>query len=298
MTKLVQAVIDGMALGSIYALIALGFVVVYRATEVINFAHGAIMLTGAYLVHQAAVVWGWPFAAAVVFGVLGCAAVGLLIEATVLRRMIGRPVFAIVMITLGIEIVVRTTTGIVWGTGPRSVGDPWGNSIQRVGDIVIADAKLAAFTVAVVLLVGFFAFFRLSRYGLAMRATALDPEAAMAMGIPTQRILGLSWAIGAGLAAVAGAFLATAAGGSGTFDQATGFVAFRAFPAAILGGLDSTSGAVVGGLLIGLVERLTAGYLPDALGQGFYVVAPYAVMIAVLLVRPQGLFGTRSVERI
>jgi branched-chain amino acid transport system permease protein len=214
--------------------------------------------------------------------------------------MVGRPVFAVVMITLGLEIIVRTGSVAYWNPDNKSVGDPWGNSAHRLGDIALSDARLAAIGATAVVLTLFFLFFRFTRTGLAMRAAALDQEVAMAMGISVRRVFAVSWGIAAALATLAGVFVATAAGGAGTLEPFNAFIALRAFPAAILGGLDSPGGAVLGGVVIGLVEVLAGGYSQeiDFLGQGFNNVAPYVVMIAVLLVRPWGLFGTREIERV
>lgn len=298
MDELLQLCFAGIALGARYALVALGFVVIYRATGVINFAQGGLVALGAYLAFQGTQRWELPFAAAVVFALLATALVGILIERLVLRRMVGQPAFAVVMITIGVLFVIEELIPTIWGSAARNLGDPWGVRTVDAGGVVLAVADLWTIALTAAALGAFFAFFRLSRYGLAMRAAAFDPEAALAQGISVRRVVALSWAIAGIVAALAGVTLAAGATG---VDPTISFIALAAFPAMILGGLDSPLGAVVGGLVIGVTQTLTAGYQPDWapwLGTNFHVVMPYLVMVVVLLVRPYGLFGTPEVRRV
>lgn len=298
MTDFLQFTFQGLALGAVYALIALGFVIIYKATEVINFAQGELMLLGAYLVFALNRQTSIGFYAAVVVAVVVMAAFGWGIERTVLRRMAGKPVFAVVMITIGLAIVLRQVVTAVWGATDRSLGDPWGSTTLHLGGVRLAAAGIATIVVAGLLVAAFFAFFRFTKAGVAMRATAFDHEASLAVGIPVRRVYAWSWALAAGIGTVAGVFLAAF---PKTLNPALGFVALRAFPAAILGGLDSPGGAVVGGFAIGFVELMVQAYAPEVapwLGKNVHVVAAYVVMIAVLMVRPYGLFGTREVERV
>jgi branched-chain amino acid transport system permease protein len=297
MTDFLQLAIQGIALGAIYALIALGFVIVYKATAVINFAQGELVLLGAYLVY-AFNQTGLPFAASVALAVLVMAGVGWAIERTVLRRMVGKPAFAVVMITIGLAIVIRQVVAAVWGFDDRLLGEPWATSRLQLGDVGVNVTSIVTIGAAGALLLLFFVFFRLTRAGIGMRATALDQEAALAVGIPVQRVFAQAWMIAGATAAIAGVFLVAF---PATLQPAVGFTALRAFPAAIVGGLDSPGGAVLGGILVGLVEVLVQGYQPQVapwLGNNLHVAAAYLLMIVVLMVRPYGLFGTRQVERV
>jgi branched-chain amino acid transport system permease protein len=297
-SDLVQLLVAGLSLGAVYALICLGFVVIYRATGVLNFAQGGLVVLGAYLTHQLVARWGLPFAAGMLLAMGGVAAFGLLLERFVLRRMVGQPVFAIILITLGVLFVMEQLCTAIWGYDVLLIGDPWGVSTLRLGAATIKVADLWTIAAAFLTLGGFFALFRLTTIGVAMRASASDPEAALAQGISPGAIHGLSWAVAGAVATVAGVLLA--AGPKGV-DLTLTAVAFRAFPAMILGGLDSAEGAVAGGLLIGLVEVFTAAYVAPAapwLGANFHVVMPYLVMIAILVVRPYGLFGREEVRRV
>lgn len=297
MTDFVQYVFAGSALGARYALVALGFVVIFRATGVINFAQGGLVAVGAYLTYQLAEESGLPFALAVVLAVALCGLLGALIERLVLARTVGQPAFAVIMITIGLLFVLEQVIPTIWGYGAQNLGDPWGIDTVDAAGLTLAVRDLWTLLLAAVALAGFFAFFQRSRYGLAMRAVAIDQEAALAQGISVRRVVAVSWAISGMVAALAGVTLAT---GAAAVTPTISFIALAAFPAMILGGLDSPGGAVVGGLLIGITQTLTAGYQPDHaawLGDNFHVVMPYVVMILILLVRPYGLFGSREVDR-
>lgn len=295
MTELLQSLLRGLGSGSVYALLAVGFVIIYKSTRVISFAQPALMLTGAVLVSYLAVEVN--FYLAVVLGAALVALLALLIERLALRPMVGKPVFVVAIITLGVDIVVRVVVNSFIGREVRQVGDPWGLDTVSIGSVAVETRYLAMMVTTAVLVTALFAFFRYSRIGLAMRATALDQEVALAQGISVGTVFALSWAIAGALAAVAGVFVGTGAG----IDQQTWIVALIALPAIILGGLDSVPGAVVGGLGIGVVQSLVGTYQGSYapwLGQNFAVVAPYVVMLLVLLIRPYGLFGTREVERV
>lgn len=298
MSDFLQLCFAGLALGARYALVALGFVVIYKATGVINFAQGAFVALGAYLAFNFRQTWGLPFAVALVLAVLVGASVGAGTERLLLHRMVGRPLFALIMMTVGILFVLNEVITWIWGQRTLNLGDPWGQDKVTVGDVVLPVKDLWTLGLAAVVLAGFFAFFRWSDLGLAMRATAIDQEAAMARGVDVKRVFTLSWAVSAGVAALAGVTLAA---GPAALSPGIWLIALAAFPAMILGGLDSPGGAVIGGLLIGVVQTLTAGYQPQHLpwlGESFSVIMPYVVMIAILMVRPYGLFGTKEVVRL
>lgn len=298
MTKFLELAFSGAIRGSLYALVALGFVVIYKSTGVINFAQGGLLLLGMYTTYNAHITWGLPFWLAVVLAASLTALVGALIERTVLRRMIGQPVFAVVMVTLGLLIIVQQVVPTIWGYDRLNLGDPWGLDKVSLGGINVEVKDLWTLGLVSAVLVAFFAFFRFSRYGVAMRATAFDQEAAIAQGISARRVFALSWAIAGVVATLAGVMLAA---GSGGVEPSKDIIALAAFPAIILGGLDSPLGAVIGGLVIGLSQSLTSGYQPEHaafLGDNFDIVMPYIVMVLILLVRPYGLFGTREVVRV
>jgi branched-chain amino acid transport system permease protein len=295
MTDVLESLIRGIGNGSVYALLALGFVIIYKATRVISFAQPALMIAGAVAVSYLAEVTG--FYVAVLLAALLVALVALGIERVAIRPMVGRPVFVVAIITLGIDVVVRVVVNAFIGTDVRQVGDPWGLSSVQIGGLAVQQRWIAMFLTAAVLVGLLFLFFRYTRYGLAMRAAAFDQETALAQGVSVGMVFALSWAFAGGLAAIAGTFVATGQG----VDQLTWIIALKALPAIIVGGLDSLGGAVVGGLTIGVVESLAQSYQGDFvpwLGQNFAVVTPYVVMLIVLLVRPYGLFGTREVERV
>jgi branched-chain amino acid transport system permease protein len=262
---------------------------------VINFAQGSLLLVGAYLVSVLATGLGLPFVAAVIAAIALLAAGGALFQTTVLRRMLGQPVFVLVMVTIGLSIVIDSAVPAIFGGNARILGDPWGASAVSVGGVTFNWVRIWTVVCTGLILVLYFVFDRVSRYGLAMRATAADEEAALAVGVPVTRVYALTWAIAGGVAAVGGLFLA---GFPSSVNPELGNVALRAFPAIILGGLDSPPGAVVGGIAIGIVEVLASGYAPAWMGNNFSDVAPYVVMILVLLCRPYGLFGTPPVERV
>ena len=311
--KLANATSSGVALGAIYALLALGLVLIYKATQVLNFAHGAIAALGAFFAAYLATVVNFPgryvsflpitlqWILSALVAVLITAVIGLVLERLAIRPMIGEPLFSVVMITIALDIVIRTITDDLIGTTPRPLGDPWGAGHLAIGPISPAKTEVATLIVTILTLIGIALFFR-SRYGVAMRATAFDQEAAMAQGISAGRIFAMAWAIGAGLAALAGIFSSvyprSALGVSGT----TAFFAFRALPAIVIGGLDSITGAVLGGFIVGLAETYAGVYLTGAtwsfLGVGFAGVMPYIVMLVVLLIRPYGLFGTEEIRRV
>lgn len=298
MNEFLQLCFAGLALGSRYALVALGFVVIYKATGVINFAHGALVTLGAYLAYNFHQTWGVPFAISVVMAVVAGGVVAALIQRVLLRRMVGRPVFGVIMITIGLLFLVNEVMAAIWGYDSHDLGDPWGIRTVTLGGVVLSVKDLWAIGIASVVLMAFFVFFRYSGIGLAMRAAAFDQEAALARGISVRRVFAWSWGIAGAVAALAGISLGS---GPAAVTPSLGLIALAAFPAMILGGLDSPAGAVIGGIVIGVTQTLTAGYQPDYaafLGTNFHVVMPYVVMILILLVRPYGLMGTKEVHRL
>ena len=300
MDKFLQLSFAGLALGVQYALVALGFVIIYKATHVINFAQGGFVVLGAFLAYNFTQTWDLPFFLSALIALIITAAVGIAVEALILRRMVGQPVFAVIMITIGLLIIINQIVTRIWGFTDLDMGDPWGIDTIEVADIVLRVKDLWTIGITAAVLVGFFLFFRYSSLGVAMRATALDQEAALAQGISARRVFAASWGISGFIAALAGVTLGA---GAGAVNVGIGFVALAAFPAMILGGLDSPGGAVVGGVVIGLTQLYTSGYQseewwPEWVGGNFHVVMPYVVMIIILMIRPYGLFGTKEVRRV
>ena len=297
MDKFLQLLLSGIALGGIYALVALGFVVIYKASGAFNFAQGGFVTLGVYLVYQFGDGWGVPFWAALVLAMILMAAVGMFLERAVIRPMVGKPTFTVVLITLGLLLIIEQVVRSVWNAPGLVMATPWGNGRSQLGSVTLRHADAWTMVSTAVLLVGFFVFFRYSRTGLGMRACALDQEAAAAQGISVGRSFAVSWAVAAAVAPVAGVMLVSRGGGA--LSPAVGFVALAAFPAMILGGLDSVGGSVLGGVLIGLAEIMSQGYLDVSwLGSNVELVVPYVVMVVVLMWRPEGLLGTRRVERV
>jgi len=296
MTQFLSLLINGVSLGAVYALIALGFVIIFKASEVVSFMHGSLILLSAYLFARYQETIGfWP---AVALGIVGTTLVALLTERLLIRRLRGAPVISLAILTIGVDIIVLTDLTRRIGSDILNVGQPWGGDTLRLGGVGITTNRALAVLVAVVLMALFFAAFKFSGWGVAMRAAAEDTEAAALMGIKLGRVTMISWGVAGVLAAVAGLFL-TGAPTPGV-TPAVGAVALRAFPAAILGGLDSTGGAVVGGLIVGLAESFAAGYQDQIafMGRGFGDVVPYVVMVLVLMFRPSGLFGTKELTRV
>ncbi len=295
MTELLSALSMGLGQGAIYTLLALGFVIIYKSMGVISFAQPALMMSGAILVSYLSPKLG--FWAAVILGGLLIAVVALIVERLAIRPMVGKAVFVIAIITIGVDIVVRVVAGAFVGTDPRVVGDPWGIERWTIGGVHIEHRHAAAFIAAAVMVALVAAFFRFTPIGLAMRAAALDQEAAMAQGVSVGVVFAVSWAMAGFLAAIAGVFAAA----GNPLDQNLWIIGLAALPVIILGGLDSLLGAVVGGLTIGVVEALVRNYHTDifpGIATNTGPLAPYVVMLLVLLVRPYGLFGTKEVERV
>ncbi|MGY1731557.1 branched-chain amino acid ABC transporter permease [Geodermatophilus sp. SYSU D01045] len=296
MTQFLSLLLNGISLGAIYALIALGFVIIFKASEVVSFTHGSLLLLGAYTIARLSGPIG--FLPAVLVGVGFTALAAFLVERLVINQLRGAPVISLAIVTIGVDIIILTELIRQIGPDILNVPHPWGGDSVRIGSVGISENRLIAMGVAGILIVAFFVAFKYSSWGVAMRASAEDGEAAALMGIRQGRVSALAWIVAGVLAAVAALFLVGAP--TPGVSAAAYTVALRAFPAAILGGLDSTGGALVGGLLIGITEALVAGYQEELsfLGRGFGEVAPYVVMIIVLLVRPSGLFGTKELTRV
>lgn len=285
-----QLTLTGLTNGAILALAALGFVLIYKSSDVINFAQGEFLLIGAYLIYAMVAQVGLHWTLGMVITLLVAVLLGVLIERLILRPMIGEPIISIIMVTIGLSSVLRAIVSAIWGNLPRAFPSfiPT-QPIKILGATVGAD-RLWAMGIAVVMLALFTFFFRKSKEGIAMRAVADDQTAALSMGISVSHIFAWAWAIAAASAAIGGALVANIVG---VGPELSNF-GLRVFPVVILGGLDSIPGAILGGLIIGLLETYTGGYI----GQGLNQVLPFVVLIVILMVRPYGLFGQEIIERV
>ncbi|WP_148615035.1 branched-chain amino acid ABC transporter permease [Nocardioides rubriscoriae] len=296
MTQFLSLLLNGLSLGAVYALIALGFVIIFKASEVVSFMQGSLLLLGAYLAARFDDTLGFWGAAAL--GIVGSAVAAILVERLLINRLRGAPVISLAILTIGVDLIIITELTRRIGSDILNVGHPWGGDSISLGGVGLTTNRALAIVVAGILIGAFFVTFKFSSWGISMRAVAEDGEAAALMGIRRGRVSMVAWMVAGVLAAVAGLF----AVGSPTpgVTPAVATVALAALPAAILGGLDSTFGALVGGLLIGVAEAMSAGYQDQIafLGRGFGDVVPYVVMVAVLLIRPSGLFGTRETTRV
>jgi branched-chain amino acid transport system permease protein len=296
MSYFLSQVLNGLSYGLVLSLIAAGFAIVFTSTGVLNFAHGSIVLLGAYLVAVTQPTIGfWP---AVLVGIVGAAVVGVLINALLVRHLADPNAGTAAILMLGVDIVLLTELTRRIGNQVLPLGAPWGADVIHIGGIALPAGRVLAAALAVVVFAGLWFLFARTRLGIGMRAAAADGPTAALMGIRLSRTGATGWALAGVLAAMAGIFL-TSFPAPGVAPSVA-LSAFLAIPAWVLGGFDSVPGAVIGGLVIGLVTSLTVGYESDLafLGSGFGEVVPYVVMIIVLLVRPQGLLGSKEAVRV
>ena len=290
--QFLQLVISGIAQGCIYGLIALGFVLIYKATETVSFAQGELMMLGAFLGLAAMTMLGFPFWLAVVSAIAAMALFGLVLETLVIRPILGQPAFSIVMLTIGIGYVARGAVTMIPGIGTEThtLPVPYKDEIWKVGELVLNVEHMAVIGATALLCMVLYAAFRYSKVGIAMQAASQNQLAAYYMGIPVKRLNSLVWGLAAAVAAIAGLLLAPI-----TFVHANmGFIGLKAFPAAVVGGFGSLPGAIVGGLIIGVVESLSGFYLPE----GFKDIAAYIVVLVMLVVMPNGLFGEKLRKKV
>ena len=290
--QFIQLVISGIAQGCIYGLIALGFVLIYKATETVSFAQGELMMLGAVLGLAGMTMLGFPFWLAVLASILAMGLFGVLLERVVIRPILGQPAFSIVMLTIGIGYVARGAITMIPGIGTEThtLPVPYKDQVWNLGALVLSAEQVVVIIVTGVLCMGLFAMFRYTRLGIAMQAASQNQLAAYYMGIPVKRLNGLVWGLAAAVAAIAGLLLAPI-----TFVHANmGFIGLKAFPAAVVGGFGSLPGAIVGGLVIGIVESLSGFYLPE----GFKDIAAYIVVLIMLMVKPNGLFGEKLRKKV
>ncbi len=289
---LTQLIVSGLAVGSLYALAALGFVLIYKATDIMNFAHGEAMMIGGFICYTL-IGLGVPFGWAVIIAAALTMGLGVMTERLVLRPMLGEPQFAVVMVTIGLSIFLRSISGIVFGHDNKIFPSPFAQATITYEGLVLSYTHLWAMLVSAFMMILFFLFFKYSRSGLAMRGVANDQDTSMLMGISVKKIFALSWGLSFAIAAVAGIFLANVM----VLNIGLSLVALKAFPAVVLGGLESVPGAIIGGLVIGVLETLVGGYLDQTL-PGAKDLTAFVVLFLVLMIRPYGLFGKKEIERV
>jgi branched-chain amino acid transport system permease protein len=286
--------INGLMIGSMYALVALGFVLIYKATSVVNFAQGELVMFGGYLVAAMVSLYGLPLVIAIPALLGGMVVLGFIVERGVLRPLVGQNLIAVVMVTIGLAQVFQGLAAMVWGAQTINMPLPIRLEPYVIWGVYISPINVVAAIISVVFLLAFAYFFRRSRMGIAMRAVANDQQAAMAVGINVRLVFALSWAISGLAAGIGGVVWGNMLG----VDTHLALVGLKVFPAVILGGLDSVPGAVLGGLLIGAIESVAAGYIDPYVGGGTKDFIPYVLMILALMVRPYGFFGREIIERV
>jgi branched-chain amino acid transport system permease protein len=290
--QILQLLVSGIAQGCIYGLIALGFVLIYKATETVSFAQGELMMLGAFLGLALIAGLGFPFWLAAIAAIAAMMLFGIALEFAVVRPILGQPAFSIVMVTIGIGYVARGAITMIpnVGTETHTLAVPYRNEVVQAGGLVLAVEHLVVIVCTALLCALLYLMFRFSRIGVAMQASSQNQLAAYYMGIPVKRLNGLVWGLAAGVAAIAGLLLAPI-----TFVHVNmGFIGLKAFPAAVVGGFGSLPGAIVGGLVIGVVESLSGFFLPE----GFKDVAAYVVVLLMLAIRPNGLFGENLTKKV
>lgn len=287
-------VITGVVVGSIYALVALGFVLIYKASDALNLANGEFVLIGSYICLTLVAVYQIPFIVAFLITLVFNAVLGMTVERVVLRPLISAPVISVIMATIGLASLLGGLVHMIWGYQTKSFPPIFPSTPIRMGEIIISPVYLWSFVIVMVLLVAFTIFFKFSKMGLAMRAVADDQMAALSMGISVKRVYAITWGIAALVAAVGGVLLGNINGVNSSMVT----IGLTVLPVVILGGLDSIPGAIVGGFIIGIVQNLAAGYLQPILGGGIKEVIPFIIITIILMIKPHGLFGKGGIERV
>lgn len=292
---LLQLLVNGVIVGALYGVVAMCFVLIYKATQIVNFAQGEFLLVGAWacwwLLTDLQLPFWIGFPVALAFMVL----FGLVLQLVVLRPLIGEPIISVVMVTIGLSIFFQALMKWMFGVFPQPYPPVFAEAKVTVLGLNVETAYLMSLAISIVIMAAFAWFFKYSRFGLAMRATAFDQQVAQSMGISVKRVFAASWAISALVSAIAGVVVGMVNGVSATIS----LVGIKVFPAVIVGGLESIVGAVIGGLIIGLLENLAQYVDSQWLNFGnMYAIAPFYVLVLILMVKPYGLFGTRAIERV
>jgi len=290
MAYLLQLLVSGLAIGAIYGLIAMGFAAIYKSTGLVNFAQGEMTMIVAYIAWTIATTVSGNIIIVCAGALIAAIIMGLAIERVVMRPMLGEPIFSTVMVTIGLAVILRSSITFIWDAYPHALDLGAGRGIIRAGGLGVRGAQLAVIGTLLAVLAAFWLFFRYSKFGIAMRAVATDDRTALLMGVSASRVHAVAWAASSVIAGIAGIFFAVSYDLSPDMFQ----LGLKAFPATILGGLDSVLGSGFGGILIGVTENLAGGYL----GAGIKDVSGFVMIIVVLMIRPFGLFGERDIERV
>ncbi|MCB1464494.1 MAG: branched-chain amino acid ABC transporter permease [Nitratireductor sp.] len=283
--EIAQLLLGGISVGCVYGLVALGFVLIYKATESVNFAQGDLMMLGAFVTLQFAntAYWGMPFWLGMLMAVIVMAVIGYLMEALVIRRLFGQPQFAVVILTIAIGFVLRFIAGFIWGHEPLTLETPFTGKNMTIGGLAVSLDEIFIIATTIVLTLVLYLFFARTKLGVAMQASSQNQLAAYYMGVPVKRIHGLVWALSGGISTIAGVLFAA----RGSIDPNLGLLGIKAFAAAVIGGFGSLPGALAGGLIVGIVEPFAGRYI----AAGYSQIMPYAIMLLVLVLRPNGLFA-------
>ena len=292
---MLQLVITGIAVGGVYSLMALGFVLIFKASSVVNFGPGELVLFGAYVSWATILAMRLPLYVALPLTLVIAIVLGLVIERGVLRPLIGQPVISVIMVTFGVASVIRGFLNMTWGSDTRPFPVLFSQQPFHFGPVPVSPVHLWSFVVVIALLAAFSVFFRFSLTGMAMRATADNQQVALSLGVSVKWIFALSWCIATVVSALGGIILGSVRGG---VDFSLADLGLKVFPVVILGGLDSVAGAIIGGVLIGVLENLSGGYLDPIFGGGVKEVAPFVALVIILMVRPYGFFGKVEIERV
>lgn len=283
MTEVLQLLVSGLATGCVYGLVALGFVLIYKAAEVVNFAQGDLLMLGAFLALTFITTLELGFWLGTLCAVIAMAVVGWLLDAVVIRQVIGQPQFSTVMLTIGIGMVIRSVAAIAWGPDTRSLATPFSTGMVSVAEVPVSSTYLSIIGGTVLLCAVLFAFFRYTRVGVAMQAASQNQLAAYFMGMPVKTLLSAIWALAAAVSTLAGVLVAPVS----LIDPNMGHIALRALAGAVLGGFGSIPGALVGGAIVGIAELFAAAWVDEKLRD----IVPHVILLLVLVLRPQGLFG-------
>ncbi|MBW2615145.1 MAG: branched-chain amino acid ABC transporter permease [Deltaproteobacteria bacterium] len=294
MDILIQVIITGLATGGVYGLIALGFVLIYKATSVLNLAMGEFMTLGAFICLTALVQFNAPFYLALVITLCLACVLGFVIERLILRPLIGEPIISVIMVTIGLGLILKGLMYMIWTPSFRTFPEIFPPEPLRLGFAVVPSGLLWGFIFAIIATAIFLVIFKYSRTGVAMRATANDQQAALSMGISVRWIFALAWCFGAMASVIGGIVIGNITG----ISVYMGDIGLKVLAVIILGGLDSIGGAILGGLIIGVLENLTGLYIDPLIGGGAKGIAPFLILVIILMVRPYGLFGKELIERV
>lgn len=294
MTTLVQLILSGLMVGSIYSLVALGFVLIYKSSGIVNVAQGQLLLIGAYIAWTFLVGLNLPVPLALLLTLAVAVVLGALVERLLLRPLIGQPVLAVVMMTIALAAFLDGAATLFWGASARDFPEFIPRAPIRLGEIILSPQHLFSFALAMGLVGIFTLFFQRTPLGLAMRATAEDHQVAQSLGVNVKRVFAMAWIIAAIVSALGGVLLGSING----INLSLSFLGLKVLPVVLLGGLESIPGAILAGPIVGILENLAATYLDPIVGGGVKEVAPFVVLVLVLLFKPYGLFGLHRIERV